>query len=207
MRRARRPGRTHDLIKTLHTYLGLFNFSHLIVFGIAGLVATFSPPVEQRQPASASVRHVPFSVPAGLSDKEVADAVHAKLELPLTGPIPEWALRHDAEGRLQLDFYTVNGRHRVTVLDGPSRLRVVTERTGLWLFLSHLHATLRVYDRSGDWRMAAWTWYVEIALWSLLLMALSGLYLWLSSRPRYLPALLAVLGGSGVFLLLYFLTR
>jgi len=29
------------LIKKLHMYIGLLNFSNLIVFGIAGLAATF----------------------------------------------------------------------------------------------------------------------------------------------------------------------
>jgi len=30
-----------------------------------------------------------------------------------------------------------------------------------------------------------WRWYTELAIWSLILMALSGVYLWLASRPAY----------------------
>jgi len=198
--------RFHDTIKTIHTYLGLFVFLQLIVFGTAGLVATFSTP-EAREPATTSVREVPFTVPAGRTEKEIADAVHAELDLSLTGPIPQWALRHDSTGRLLLDFSTVNGVHRVTVEPDRSQLRLVTERVGFWHFLSRMHSSLRVYDRSGDWRMEAWTAYVEIAIWSFLLMAASGLYLWLSARARYRPALVAIMAGSAAFLILYFATR
>jgi hypothetical protein len=31
----------HALIKKIHMYIGLLNFSNLMVFGIAGLAATF----------------------------------------------------------------------------------------------------------------------------------------------------------------------
>lgn len=207
MRKLKIPGRTHDLIKTLHTYLGLFNFTHLIVFGIAGLVATLSPPPEDRQPASVSVQEVSFNIPPGLSDKEIADAVYTELGLPLTGPIPEWAIRRNEDNNLLLNFYTANGPYRVTVFEDLERLRIVREKNGFWQFVSNLHSTLRVHDRSGDWRLVAWTWYIEIALWSFLLMAVSGLYLWVSSRPGYLPSLVAILCGGSIFLLLYFITR
>ena len=38
-------------------------------------------------------------------------------------------------------------------------------------------------------------------------MSLSGVYLWLASRPRYRPAQLVFALGSGVFILLYAVTR
>jgi hypothetical protein len=106
---------------------------------------------------------------------------------------------------LQLTIGSINGTHRVTV--APDRLRVVTERTSIGNFVSQMHASLRVHDRTGDWRTAAWAWYLEVALWSLLLMVASGVYLWLSARPRHLPAVLALGVGSAAFLILYFVTR
>jgi hypothetical protein len=199
--------RVQALVKDLHTYLGLLNFSHLIVFGIAGLVATFSPPPGERQPEPGPVRHVAFTARPDWTDKEVADAVYEALRLPLTGPVPEWAIRRDAEGRLLLNFHTVNGPFRVTVLESEGRLRIETLRNGFWRYVSNLHATLRVHDHSGDWRVGLWTWYVEVALWSLIAMALSGLYLWLSSRPRFRTAFWLLLGGSALFIVLYVLTR
>jgi hypothetical protein len=93
------------------------------------------------------------------------------------------------------------------VLEDEDQLRIETLRNGFWRYVSNLHATLRVHDHSGDWRVGLWTWYVELALWSLILMALSGLYLWLSSRPRLLPALWLLLGGSALFIFLYMITR
>ena len=97
----------HRFVKAAHTYLGLLNFSHLIVFGIAGLVATF-PACEAGQPSLTTVRHEPLPLPAGLSDEEVADLVYRTLDLPLSGPLPGWALRHDA-GRASLTGRCIGG--------------------------------------------------------------------------------------------------
>ncbi len=40
-----------------------------------------------------------------------------------------------------------------------------------------------------------WTYYSEFSIWTLVAMAVTSLYLWLSSRPRYLPAHLALFAG------------
>jgi hypothetical protein len=55
--------------------------------------------------------------------------------------------------------------------------------------------------------MRLWTWYNEFSIWSLIGMSLSGVYLWLASRPRYRPAIYVFAFGSLSFLLLYMLTR
>lgn len=204
-KRARRS--LYGLVKKLHMYAGLLSFSNFVAYGIAGLVATFSPPPEQRRLAG-ETRYVPFTVPAGLTDKALADSIYRLLDPPLAGPIPEWAIRRDDAGHLLLNFYTVNGPHRVTVLEEENRLRVETMRNSVWRFLSNVHATtVRDAERVPDWRLKLWAYHNEIALWALSFMALSGVYLWLATRPRLRFALAAFLGGSGAFLLLYGLTR
>lgn len=187
-------------------YLGLLNFSNLLVFGVAGLVATVSPDPESRPPLPSEVRFADFAAPPGLPDKEVADRVYEALRLPLSGPVPEWAIRRDGEGRLLLNFYTVNGPHRVTVLPEEDRLRIETRRNGFWRYLSNLHATT-LRESRDDWRIRLWTYNIELAIWSLIAMVVSGLYLWLASRPRYRLAVNAFFAGNGAFLLLYVLTR
>ena len=194
------------LIKKLHIYLGLWNYSIVFVFGISGLLATLRPAPENRTRPESQIRYVSYSVPPGADDKQAAAEVYAQLGIPLTALPPRFALRRDRENNLTFDLYTVNGVHRVTVLEKEGRVRVAAERNNLWHFLNNLHTTT-IRAPASDWRVRLWTWYNEAAIWSLIAMALSGMYLWLSSRPRFQPAQYAFLAGSGAFLLLYVLTR
>lgn len=192
-------------IKKLHMYCGLLNFSILVVFGIAGLTATFEPAPQNRTPPPAIARFVAYTAPPAMSDKEVADDVYRFLQLPLTAP-PRYGIRRDGDNNLAFSLYTVNGERRVTVLEKENRLRVEEARNSIWRYLDNLHSTT-IQAPAPDLRLRLWTYYNEFAIWSLIGMALSGLYLWLSSRPRYRPAQIVFLAGSGIFLCLYWLTR
>jgi hypothetical protein len=58
-----------------------------------------------------------------------------------------------------------------------------------------------------DLLIRMWAWYTEFAIWSLLFMPVTGVYLWLASRPRHRWAQFSFAAGSGLFLLLYAITR
>jgi hypothetical protein len=49
--------------------------------------------------------------------------------------------------------------------------------------------------------------YNELGIASLILMSLSGLYLWLSSRPKHRLAQISFALGTGSFAVLYWLSR
>jgi hypothetical protein len=195
----------HDLIKKIHMYVGLLNFSILLVFGVAGIQATLSSG-EGVQRQWSEARYIPFEAPPAATDRQVADMVYRTVRFPLTTPVPGFAIRRNAENRLALDFYHVNGLNRVTVLEDEKRLKVETSRVGLGRFLNNLHATT-TNARTPDWPVRAWAWYNEFAIWSLLGMTVSGAYLWLSSRPRWRWAQAVFAAGAGSFLLLYIVTR
>jgi hypothetical protein len=196
----------HELLKKIHAWLGLASFTILLVYGLTGLSVTMLPAPERRVRPAAEVELVDFAAPANLSDKELADRVWAHLKLPLANPAPEWSLRRDADHNLTIGFYTPNGTARVTVLEGEGKLRVERQRARWPAFVNNLHAsTLR--DLPVDWRMRAWVAYNEVAIFALIFLSLSGLYLWLSSRPRHRLAQLSFFAGTGSFLVLYWLSR
>ncbi len=197
----------NGLIKKLHMYTGLLNFSILLVFGVAGLLAGFQPAPEKRTRPPLATRYEPFAAPPGLTDQEVADRVYQHLRPPLGGPVPDFALRRDAAQNLSFNFYTPNGFQRVVVLEKESRLLVETQPNDIWHFFSALHETMMRHTAGREWPVRLWGYYNEFAIWSLIGMAVSGVYLWLSSRPGYWPAVLSFAAGGGIFLLLYLLTR
>ncbi len=193
------------MIKRLHIFLGLLTFTHFIVYGIAGLTASARPGLERPKQAR-STRYVVFSAPENQTDKQVADLIYNQLKLPFTRPMPDWYLRRTPENDLLLDFWNINGIFRVTVLEKEQRLRIDEIRNSAWLFLEDMHATTRG-DAGNLALLRLWGYYNEFAMWSLIAMALSGGYLWLSSRPRLRWAQACLVASSALSALIYMLVR
>src|SRR4051812_23936467 len=187
----------YALFRKVHMYIGLLNLSILLVFGVAGLTATLERAPDKDERPDARVEYRDFIVPAGLDDKAAADRVWEFLRLPLSEPLPKYAIRRDASHDLVLDFYSPNGVRRAVALEKENRVRLETHRNGFADYLNGLHTTTINYN--PDWRLRWWGYYSEFSIWSLIGMSLSGVYLWLASRPRYTPARYAFTLGCGAF--------
>ncbi len=193
-------------IKRLHIYVGLLNSTILAVFALVGLAASFlphSPPASRPAP---EVRRVPFEVPGGADDQEVARRVYETLRLPLTRPPAAFNIRRDDGGRLRVHLPTPARLYRVTVLEDESRLRVETVSFDIWHYLARLH-TITPARGHPDWRIRAWAFYIEFALWSLIFMAATGIWLWLASRPRLKWAQVSFAAGAVAFLTAFLVGR
>ena len=171
-----------NLVLKLHIYAGLLTFSQLVLYGVAGLVATAQTAAE-RPKIPHTVRYVPFTVTPGATDQQVADSVYSTLHLPLTRPMPGWFLRRTAENDLLLDFYNINGIFRVIVLEREGRLRIEEIRNSAGLFLGDMHA-ITIGDAEAPRLMRVWAFYNEFAIWCLLAFCVSGVYLWLTAQAR-----------------------
>lgn len=198
--------RMSSWIKRLHMYAGLLNFSILLVFGIAGLLQTVEHSISGGRQFPAVTEFRDFKVPANLSDYQASLAAYDFLKLPLVAPPPNAAVHRDRQNNVTFSLYSVNGGREITLLEGENRVRIVSRRTDMWHFFDNLHGTT-LNTPATDLRIRLWTWYNEFAIWSLIFMALSGIWLWLASRPAYVWAGLSFAAGSGAFLLLYVLTR
>ena len=188
-------------IKKIHIYLGLLNLSIVLVFGLAGLKATFKLGGRGMPPETA-LRYEGYTVPASLADDQ-AVAEHVRAHLRIASVIHD--VRRDADNNLAFAYYTHNGPRRVTVLEKEHRLRLAIHQSGMWSFFDNLHGTA---SRSAkDWRVQLWAWYNEFSIWSLIAMAISGVYLWFASRPGFLWARISFAAGAGAFVLLYFIAR
>ncbi|MCA2969140.1 MAG: hypothetical protein INH43_11545 [Acidobacteriaceae bacterium] len=188
------------LIQQVHIYLSLLSFSSLCVFGIIGVHATMAPKWEDRPQSPAKRWEVPFAAPKDLDDEALAEKIRREIAPPLANPIAKQFLRHTPEGKLQLDFYQVNGLTRVIVHE--DRLQLEESRVNVLEYLNRIHATT-IRNPSPDWRVRAWVWYNELAVWSLLGMALTGILLWLTLRLTHKGAFVASVLGAFVFLLIY----
>jgi hypothetical protein len=194
-----------NLVLKLHIYAGLLTFSQLMLYGVAGLVATAQTALERPKIAQA-VRHVPFTVKPGATDRQVADDVYATLRLPLTRPMPGWFLRRTPENDLLLDFYNINGIWRVVVLEREGRLRIEEIRNSLGLFLGDTHA-ITTGDTEAPRLVRVWAIYNEFAMWCLLAFCVSGVYLWLTAQARSWWTWASLATGTASFTLMWMAFR
>jgi uncharacterized iron-regulated membrane protein len=186
-----------NLVLKLHIYAGLLTFTQLMVYGFAGLAATVQSAAE-RPKAPHTIRHVTFTPPPSASDKDVADAVYRELKLPLTRPMPLFAIKRNAANDLQLDFNNINGIYRVDVHERESRLRLEEIRNSLAIFLEDMHA-VTIGDAQAPRLMRIWAFYNEFAMWCLLAFVVSGMYLWLAAQERTWWAWGSLAAGTAAF--------
>jgi hypothetical protein len=91
-------------------------------------------------------------------------------------------------------------------LEQEHRLEIQTWRNSIWRFFDNVHATT-IADRSPDPVVRAWTWYIELSIWSLIGMCLSGIWLGVASRWRFTWARIALGAGCAVFAVFFLLER
>jgi hypothetical protein len=193
------------LLRKIHIYAGLLTFVQLIVYGIAGLAAAYYGGIIRPQTPE-SVRYVPFTVPASATDKQVARLVYETLNPAMARPVPDWFLQRTADNHLRLDFYNINGIHRVVVLEKEGRLRVEEIRNNMALFLEDIHAATPG-DEESPTLMKFWEWWNEGAMWTLLGFCLTGVWLWLAARPRNVAAWALLTLGTGALAALWSVFR
>ena len=189
-------------IKKIHMYAGLLNFSILMVFGVAGIRAT----VRTERLGATNIETRPFDLPPNLDDLQAAQAAYDFLK-PELAPAPRSGTVHrDAENNVTLNLGDINGPRTVTLLESQNELRIERQRNRLSAFIDNMHATT-MNETSPDVRIRMWSWYTEFSIWSLIFMALSGVYLWLASRPGHRWAQVCLAAGTLGFVLLYILVR
>lgn len=183
-------------------YTGLLNLTVLAIFSIIGIARTFP---SSNNVSSKSEELIDFDVPVGLADRELADHIQSALALPFTQPAPPWLLGRDADNNVRFGLPTAAHVYRITVLEKQHRLRVEKEAYVLWQYLFHLH---EMTPRGQPYlAMRMWAYYMEFSIWSLIWMAVSGVYLWLVSRRKLLWAQASFVTGIAVFVAFYLVVR
>ena len=190
-------------IKKIHMYAGLLNFTILCVFGLAGLVATAEAPDIFSAGTMAAVATLPFRAPVSASDQQVGELIREQLQPAHAG---KPYIHRDAEHQLVADFYNVNGLVRATLLEGEVPLRVETRRNSIWRFFDNAHATT-IRETASDWAPGAWAWYIELSIWSLMIMALTGAWLGLTTRWPYWWTKASLITGTLGFATFYWVQK
>ena len=195
-----------EWIRRLHIYTGLFSFTALMLFGAAGLIgACHEDPRAASRPLPV-VSELDFEVPQGATDPEVAELVFARLAMRDAAPVPAWALGRNEDHVLVLHFYGPNGVVHASVLEEQKQLHVEIDRSTLGEYANSMHA-LVLPNAGPQWMVRLWSVYLELSIFTLLFMVVTGVWLWLGTRPRLLWAQAFFAVGTIAFVALYLLGR
>jgi len=195
----------YDWMKKIHMYAGLLSFMAFVVWGVTGIDAIFLPrPGEWQPPLISGHAEFPFEGGGNLDDKKLAKAIYEAANLAMRGGY--YDIRRDEAGHLAFTAFTVNGQRDLTYLEEQRRVRIDFRDGDLGSFFSSMHTG---HSRRGppDLPARLWGYYNEFSTWAFLFMVLSGIYLWVATRPGMRWAL--ILGGitTATTLLLWVMTR
>ncbi|MCB9385542.1 MAG: PepSY domain-containing protein [Bryobacterales bacterium] len=191
--------------KKIHMYAGLLTFSAFVVWGITGVHAVFLPePGAFTPPPISSVREVPFQAAGDMDDKALAKAIFEKVDIPLAGG--RYNVHRDENLNLAFNVFTINGGRVVTFLEDQGIARVEHRANDVLGYLSSMHtASSRRHRLSAA--ANAWGYYNELSTWAFLFMTISGVYLWIASRPGMRWAQISFWSMAGVTAALWIVIR
>ena len=195
----------YDWVKQIHMYAGLLTFIAFVVWGVTGVHAVFLPkPGEFTPPPVSSVREVPYEAPGDLDDRELAKAIFEAIDIPLAGG--RYNIHRDDDLNLAFNVFTINGGREVTFLEEEGTVRVDHRRNSIWGYISSMHTA-----HSGRHTLTpaaiAWGYFNEFSVWAFLFMSLSGVYMWLATRPGIRWAQLSLAGMAALTLALWIAIR
>ena len=183
--------RLYEWVKKIHMYSGLLTFTAFVVWGVTGVHAVFlAPPGEYKPPPVSSVREIAYQAQGGVDDEELARAIFEAVDIPLAGG--RYNVHRDERLNLAFNVFTVNGGREVTFLEKEGTVRVAHRGNSFWDYLSSMHTAHSRRHRLTP-AVIAWGYFNEISTWAFLLMAMSGIYMWIATRPglRWAQVLLA----------------
>jgi hypothetical protein len=188
-------------------YSGLVSFTAIMIFGLIGIAASLLPGPNERAKPEPVIKEIHFRIPGNLDDRQLADYIQKELDLPMTGPAPDWSLGRNQDNNLRFRLPTPGHFHSVIVKEAEDRLQITTQPFDSWQYLFHLHE-MTPRARQSDLRVRLWAYYGAFNVWALIVMSLSGLYLWLSTKRRRLWwSKVAFLTGAISFVALYIALR
>ncbi len=161
-------------------------------------------PGEYQPPDVSSTEERPFEAPKDLDDRELARHVYEQLDLPLAGG--HYNIRRDDDANLAFFVFTSSGRRDVTLLEDEGKVRIEYRRNSLFGFLSSMHTA---HSRRGaaDTPVRLWAYYNEFSTWAFAFMTVSGVYLWLATRPKLVWAQASAVGALAVCAALWLALR
>jgi hypothetical protein len=208
--------RLYPIVRDLHLYLGLFISPFVLVFAcsVFFLVHAWLPRMTGAQGRSPRRTATGLRLPPNLDrleNRQRVDAVRLVLDqLGVTGEI--YSIRHLPREHKLVIAVSLPGRETTVDLDYAQRVAMITPRdTGLAEAFVYLHKSPGPHLAliRGNWAMTqVWRFLADAAVYVLLFLSLSGIYLWTVLRAERTVGLVLIgVGAMSFFGMVYALSR
>ena len=195
-------GRFYRLIRDLHLYLGLFSSPFVLVFAISVffLVHTWLPKIDPETSTTRVVSALPLPGDLQtLSGRPLIDALKPILEkVEVRGEVG--FIRHMVKEEKLIIPVMIPGRETIVSISLTNReATIVTRETGLAHALATLHRSPGEHApaiRMNWFAMKAWRWLADTTAYLILLISVSGIYLWYVLRAERKVGLVLLLAGA-----------
>lgn len=195
----------YEWVKKIHMYAGLLSFMAFAVWGVAGIESAFLPPPGGYEPPDVSDRkEFPFESPGDLDDKEVGQRIFRASGVRMGGGV--YNIHRNEQGNLAFFLFTWNGRRDFTYLEDQKLVRIEFRNNDMAGFLSSMHTA---FSRRHPPELPAqlWGYYNELSTWAFLFMTVSGVYMWIATRPNLPWARICAAGAVAAGAILWVVVR
>jgi len=186
--------------RKFHIYLGLYLLLFVWLFSVSGLILNhprwkFAQFWAQREQTSYEK-----SVSLPTEGGDVAKAKDLMRQLDITGEIQQITVNPD-QGQFTFGVIRPNIRHRVQVDLNTKQATVNRIRVNTWGVMYALHVVSGVRmnnpELKRDWLMTKiWSFSMDAVSVGVIVMVLSGLYMWFKLKPKWRLGLIVL--GLGV---------
>jgi hypothetical protein len=165
------------LIKKIHTYVGLQSTVALLVCSIAILMLPFDTKNETE------VIHTKYDGDLNVANLDLAIALHKKVGVKYEKVPQGWMLSEKGDD-LTVNSDSLNYSRKIIISKLTGDVVIESRRLSMSEFINRMHQESfgRRVPSDSLW-VWAWAFYIEISIIALLLLPVTGLYIWLAARP------------------------
>ena len=197
----RRAPRARAWTRKLHNYLGLYLLLFVWLFSVSGLVLNHSKWSVARFWNARQELSAERSIHAPAADGDVAMASELMRQLGIVGEIGE-TKRHPDGARFEFQVVKPGHVFRVEARLDSARARVTEIRLNAWGVLDALHHFTGVKmdepARTRDWVLTrVWSLAMDALALGLVVLVVSGVYLWYRRAETRRVGLVALVAGIG----------
>ena len=187
----------YDTIRRIHLYTGVGLLAFVVMYFATGYVLIHHDWFPASQPTE-STRQEPLSASAGASPEEFSALLQRQFDLAGKRQPPA----RMKDGGWKFEYFRPGVVHEAVVPPGGGTVRITTSHFPTHQTLVHFH---RMHGYGGGWVYDLWMVMYDLASASMIVFAVSGIYLWYKLTKRHLLGwvMLAVSFSFAIGTLLY----
>jgi hypothetical protein len=176
----------YSLIRKIHLYSGLVLAVFILMYFATGFVMIFEP-VFKREVESEVKRRIPFDSRPASNPDQLAGLIQEAL-----------GVRGQPSVQFRRDYAVVNFIHpgtltEVRIPNGGDSLFITTRRGNINTTMHQFH---RLHGYPGDPAYVLWAFIYDLSCLSMIIFALSGVYLWYKVERRRRAGWLILTGST-----------